>query len=165
MYCHSFGYRKARIDQIFFKNTYKHLPILQALNLRALSDWFLIGHCIFVSNLKKLRKICIRSHSFHLPYFTDLGLIKVIQNCSEINSILLNYWPEITHKTFETLVSLARRKARILFRDQFRETLFEDKFIFRTEKRNKRKPKKLKNFKIPNSLIINLKFFSNKNRR
>jgi hypothetical protein len=72
-----------------------------------------------LSKLLKLQSIKIQRFSSVLPLITDSGLIDVINNFPQINSILFNSRPNISHKTIDALIALALRKTRIQFKHQF----------------------------------------------
>jgi hypothetical protein len=80
---------KLLMNDIFFEGIDKHLPQLKHLSIyvgRDITDKALIS----VSKLQKLQSIKVdylESTVEYLPFITDLGLIHVINNCPQINSI------------------------------------------------------------------------------
>jgi hypothetical protein len=140
------------INHNFFENIYKHLPKLKHLDIRVsdITDKALYS----LSKLTKLETLCIRCYGYHLPYVTDSGLIKVIQNCPQIKSILFNSKPEITHKTIKALIALALRKPRIQFKHQFSKNGLEDDFMFSERRTNYSNTIDLETYELPHNLII-----------
>ncbi len=72
-----------------------------------------------MSKLSKLKSIKTGKIGYILPNITDSGVIDVINNCPQINSIILNMRPNITHKKIDALIALALRKPRIQFKHNF----------------------------------------------
>jgi len=88
-----------------------------------------------------------------MPFITDSGLIDVINNCTQINSIEFKGRPNITHKTIDALIALALRKPRIHFKHRFDDIeeyyqyfSYEDIYFTAIH---------LKSFEFPNNLVIN----------
>ncbi len=54
-----------------------------------------------------------------LPLITDIGLLNVINNCPQINSIEFYGRPNISHKTIDALIALALQKHKIYFKHRF----------------------------------------------
>ncbi len=89
-----------------------------------------------------------------LPFITDSGLIHVINNCEEMNSIMFFSGPNISHKTIDALIALALRKARIYFKHRFDDIEKEYNF-FEFDKDISFTAIHLKIYKLPNNLVIN----------
>jgi hypothetical protein len=109
-----------------------------------------------LSKLQKLQLIEIRCpededvEDYDLLLTTDLGLIDVINNYPEINSInqVFKVRPNISHKTIDTFIALALRKPLIQFNHYFYGyyTSAED-MVFNVFDS--------KDFQLPNNLVIN----------
>jgi hypothetical protein len=74
-----------------------------------------------LSKLKKLQSLRIHTVYGNIRFVTDLGLIDVINNCPQINSIRFERRPDISHKTIDALIALALRKPRIQYNHYFYE--------------------------------------------
>jgi hypothetical protein len=94
-----------------------------------------------LSKLQKLQTLQIRTYYpiSEMPLITDLGLIHVINNCPQINSIVFNNKSNITHKTIDALIALALLKPFIRFKHDF-----SIDFVLNTND-------------FPNNLVINKK--------
>jgi hypothetical protein len=113
---------------IFFENISKHLPNLKILDIRVAN---ITNTAIYsVSKLPKLEKLCIRNYGTHLPFVTDIAIIEVINKCEQIQSIIFNVRPGITHKTIDSLIALTIRKPRIKFMHQFSKSGLEDLYHY-----------------------------------
>jgi hypothetical protein len=117
------------MNDIFFEDIDKHLPQLKHLLIYVSND--ITDKALnSLSKLQKLQSIeihCSDDIDKDLPFITDSGLIDVINNCSQMNSIKLNYlYTDITNKTMNALIALALRKPRIQFNHQFQYLEEED---------------------------------------
>jgi hypothetical protein len=149
-----------KMNDIFFADIDKHLPKLKRLDI--IVDNFIITDKAMnsLSKLMNLKSIKIKcpENIFEetediMPLITDSGLIDVINNCSEINSIEFKGRPNITHNTIDALIALALRKPRIYFKHRFDDIeedyqyfSYEDIYFTAID---------LKSFEFPNNLIIN----------
>jgi hypothetical protein len=106
------------MNDIFFSDIDKHLPQLKHLSIHV-NDNITDKSMNSLSKLLKLQSIKIEKFSSVLPLITDSGLIDVINNCPQINSIIFNSRTNITHKTIDALIALALRKPRIQFKHKF----------------------------------------------
>jgi hypothetical protein len=152
-------------NDIFFEDIDKHLPQLKHLDIKVDNKLITDKAMNSVSKLSKLQSIKIKSQAFMktyvknddfiLPLITDSGLINLINNCPQINSIyILKGRPNITHQTIDALIVLALKKPRIRFKHNFYgiENDFydsdEDIIITAID---------LNTFQLPNNLIIDKK--------
>ncbi len=134
------------MNDIFFEDIDKHLPQLKHLEIRVdskITDKAMKS----LSKLEELQSIIIKLR-YRLPFITDLGLIDLINNCPQINSIVFNCKPNITHETIDALIALALRKPRIHFNHHFDGyySSAEDMIFNRFDS---------KDFQLPNNLVMN----------
>jgi hypothetical protein len=130
-----------KMNDIFFVDIDKHLPQLKHLDIRV--DNKITNKAMnSLSKLEKLQSIKIRCpegiderSDDILSRITDSGLIHIINNCPQINSIVFNCRPNISHKTIDALIALASRKPRIYFTHHFKYSDPES-------------------YKLPNNLVI-----------
>jgi hypothetical protein len=100
-----------------------------------------------LSKLQELQSIIIKLR-YRLLFITDLGLIDLINNYPQINSIVFYCKSNITQKTIDALIALALRKPRIHFNHRFdgyyssAEDMISNKFDS-------------KDFQLPNNLVMN----------
>jgi hypothetical protein len=116
---------KLKMSNIFFENIDKHLPQIKHLDIRVdnkITDKAMNS----LSKLSKLQSIKIRcpqkiykQSGDILPLITDIGLLNVINNCLQINSIEFYGRPNINYKTIDALIALALRKPNIYFKHHF----------------------------------------------
>jgi hypothetical protein len=144
-----------KMNDIFFEDIDKHLPQLKHLDIRVdnkITDKAMNS----LSKLSKLQSIKINCYEdiveetkYILPLITDIGLLDVINNCPQINLIVFNSRPNISHKTIDALIALALRKPRIqfdlYFTDIEKECICEDITFTAID---------LKGFQFPNNLVI-----------
>jgi hypothetical protein len=143
-----------KMKDIFFEDIDKHLPQLKRLDITV--DNFIITDKAMnsLSKLSKLQSIKIRcpediyeETDDILPFITDIGLLNVINNCSQINSIEFYGRPNISHKTIDALIALALRKPKIYFKHRFDDIWdsAEDIYFNVID---------LKSYQLPNNLVI-----------
>ncbi len=113
------------LNDIFFEDIDKHLPQLKHLQIEVYNN-ITDKAMNSLSKLQKLQSIKIESNGiikntywFIMPFVTDSGLIDLINNCPQINSIELNCRPNISHQTIDALIGLALRKPLIQFQHHF----------------------------------------------
>jgi hypothetical protein len=130
-----------KMNDIFFVDIDKHLPQLKHLDVTVVNR--LTNKAMnSLSKLQKLQSIKIRCpediderSNDILSRITDSGLIDIINNCPQINSIVFNGRPNISRKTIDALIALALRKPRTYFTHHFKDIDSES-------------------YKLPNNLII-----------
>jgi hypothetical protein len=140
------------VNDNFFEDIDKHLPQIKYLDITVdnrITDKAMNS----LSKLKKLQTLLIHTVYGNIRFVTDLGLIHVINNCSQINSILFNCRPNITHKTIDALIALSLRKPNIRFKHSFNDMerggyQSYHSFTYTTID--------LKGFDLPKNLIINI---------
>ena len=103
-----------------------------------------------LSKLKTLQYIGIDS-SEPFPDITDTGVCDVIHNCNQIKSIHFNSRVNISHKTIEELIKLAKSKQKTQFKHCFKyidsENFYSNNTFIAID---------LKAFyEMPNNLLIN----------
>jgi hypothetical protein len=129
------------MNDIFFVDIDKHLPQLKHLDITVVNK--ITNKAMnSLSKLQNLQSIKIRCpediderSDDILSRITDSGLIHIINNCPQINSIVLNCRPNISHKTIDALIALALRKPRIYFTHHFKDSDSES-------------------YELPNNLVI-----------
>ena len=111
------------INDSFFDDIDLYLPKLKRLELvvHLMSDKGMHS----LAKLKKLESISIDSCC---RYITIAGVCHVINNCHQIKSIHFNSRANITHKTIEELIKLAKSKHKIQFRHCLKDIENEDNF-------------------------------------
>ncbi len=92
-------------------------------------------------------------YDYDSPNITDSGLIDVINNCSQINSIVFNCRPNISHKTIDALIALALRKPDIRFKHSFNDM---ERGGHQSYHSFTYTAIDLKGFDLPKNLIINI---------
>jgi hypothetical protein len=148
------------VNDIFFEDIDKHLPQLKRLDItvdNSITDKAMNS----LSKLSKLQILCILSDHNHnkknLRLVTDSGLLDVINNCPQINSIRLKYEPNITRKTIDALIALALRKPHIQLKHSIGDIKRENNYYFNYyfDKPHIWTAINLKSFDLPKNLIIN----------
>jgi hypothetical protein len=144
----------------FFENIDKHLPQIKHLDIRVdneITDKAMNS----LSKLSKLQSIKILfpkvMHVFKetdniLPLITDIGLLNVINNCPEINSIEFYGRPNISHKTIDALIALALQKPKIYFEHHFYD--IGKSCSYDSAKDIVFNVIDLKSYQLPNNLVI-----------
>jgi hypothetical protein len=131
------------MNDLFFEDIDKHLPQLKHLDIMVDNNETTDKAMNSLSKLSKLESITIECPHFvpqyevteednsadMLPFITDIGLLNVINNCPQINSIVFRDRPNISHKTIDALMALALREPFIQFNHYFCE--IEKEFISR----------------------------------
>jgi hypothetical protein len=102
---------KLKMNDIFFEDIDKHLPQLKHF-LITVDNKITDKTMNSLSKLLKLQSIKFEGYDYDFPNITDSGLIDVINNCPQINSIVFKGRPNITHKTIDALITLALRKPK-----------------------------------------------------
>jgi hypothetical protein len=115
---------KLKMNDIFFEDIDKHLPQLKHLSITVDNRLITNKAMNSLSKVSKLISIEINCRkgvekTDILPNITDSGLIDVINNCPQIDSIVFKVRPNISHKTIDALIALALRKPRIRFKHYF----------------------------------------------
>ncbi len=100
-----------KLNDIFFEDIDKHLPQLKHF-LITVDNKITDKTMNSLSKLLKLQSIKFEGYDYDFPNITDSGLIDVINNCPQINSIVFKGRPNITHKTIDALITLALRKPK-----------------------------------------------------
>jgi hypothetical protein len=105
-----------KIDDNFFKDIELSVPQLKSTEEEISDNTF---KCL--AKLKALKSLVFNrlktNHKF--MSITDNGVIDVINNCPELESIRVNSRPNISHKTIEALIDLALSKPRLYFSHTF----------------------------------------------
>jgi len=139
---------------MIFEDINKHLPQLEYLDINF--DNFVITDKVMNSLTKLLKSKIIQirfdESEYIMPLITDSGLIHVINNCQEINSIEFNGRPNMSHKTIDTLIALSLRKLRIDFNHRIDNIKEYDFFGF--DEDISFTAIDLKSYKFPNNLVI-----------
>ncbi len=136
----------------FFEDIDKHLPQIKYLDITVdnrITDKAMNS----LSKLKKLEIVRIHTVYGNMRFVTDLGLIHVINNCSQINSIVFNCRPNITHKTIDAFIALALRKPHIRFKHSFNDM---ERGGHQSYHSFTYTAIDLKGFDLPKNLIINI---------
>jgi hypothetical protein len=105
------------------------------------------------SRLQKLQSLEIEDKCCLLPFITDSGLIDVINNCPQINSIIFKSRPKISHETIDALIGLALRKPCIQFKHRF-DGIEEEYYFSDSDQEINFIAIDLNSFEFPNNLII-----------
>jgi hypothetical protein len=149
---------KLKMNDIFFEDIDKHLPQLKYLDIRVdnkITDKAMNS----LSKLSKLKLIKIRcpeeifeERNDILPLITDIGLLNIINNCPQINSIEFYSRPNISHKTIDALIALALRKPKTYFKHHFYD--IGKSCFYASAKDIIFNVIDLKSYQLPNNLVI-----------
>jgi hypothetical protein len=140
-----------KTNDIFFEDIDKHLPQLKHFSITVDNNKTTDKAMNSLSKLLKLQSIKLEGYDYDFPNITDLGLINVINNCPQINSIVLNSRPNISYKTIDALIALALRKPRVQYKHQFYAI---GKDFYSCDVNINFAAIDLNSFKFPNNLIV-----------
>jgi hypothetical protein len=109
-----------KIDDNFFKDIELSVPQLKCIEIWTEEE---ISDNTFkcLAKLKALKSLVFNRLKTNQKFMsiTDNGVIDVINNCLELESIRVNSRPNISHKTIEALIELALSKPRVYFSHLF----------------------------------------------
>ena len=105
------------IFEYFFYNILKLAPNVEELELKSLFK--LTNHNLFtLSHLKCLTRICLMSTGKKDHSVNDIGVIQLLDNCSKLREVVLDFELNITSVSIDEFKEFAKQRSEQLIRFQ-----------------------------------------------
>jgi hypothetical protein len=153
-----------KMNDNLFENIDKHLPQIEYLDITVDNRIIIDKAMNSLSKLSELQSIKIRCPEdiygetddilslTILPLITDIGIINVINNCSQISSIEFYFRPNISHKTIDALIELVLLEPNIYFNHYLYD--IGKSCFYASAKDIVFNVIDLKSYQLPNNLVI-----------